>query len=325
MPIKAVVDVGTNSIKLLVMEGGPLGGTVAFDASRVVRLGEGTDESGVLADGAMERALRVTEEMARRARSLGADEIAAVGTQAMRRARNSGDFVRMVESRCGVSIRVISGGEEAAMSFGAVVSSSPSDAGEICLFDVGGGSSEVVRGSRAGVSFRWSVPVGALSLRDKFFAASVPDEPPRCEDVSAAAGYVRSLIRTELEGRFGGAPGPGCACVGVGGTITTLAAVKLGLEGEDRGALDGTALDAGEVERQIALYASLDSESRAGMIKGLPPERAGIILPGACVTRELMRFCGFGGLTVSGRGLRYGVMEAVFGISLGSPGSSGSR
>ncbi|MDR1916359.1 MAG: hypothetical protein LBQ58_07285 [Synergistaceae bacterium] len=318
MSTKAVIDVGTNSIKLLVADdssGGPL---VRFDGSVVARLGEGVGELGLLGDAAMSRALDVIADMADRARSMGADEIMAVGTQAMRRAKNSADFIRMVESRCGVYIRVIDGDEEAYLSFRAAIASLPHEEGDvspICLFDVGGGSSEIVRGDGKSVLFRRSVPVGALSLRDKFFITNkerqLSGEANVNEDIlGVAADYIRSLLELECGGEFGKTPGRGGLCVGVGGTITTMAAVRLGLEGENYGLQCGVFLDMREVERQIALYSSSDESSR-GMIKGLPPERADIILPGACIIKALMRFCGFDKLAVSSHGLRHGVMDTI--------------
>ncbi|MDR3331637.1 MAG: Ppx/GppA family phosphatase [Synergistaceae bacterium] len=313
MPVKAVLDVGTNSIKLLVMERTDEETRILSDWNIVARLGEGYEASGVLDTDAMERTAAAIEEMSREARSLGADEIAAVGTQAMRRARNAPLFIRDVEARCGVSIRAISGDEEAELSYMAASDSLECEGRTVLVFDVGGGSSEIVRGLGADIEQRCSLPVGALSLHRMFFGGDGPAAP---DSLSRAGSYARTIIgesgtvaemRTSL-------PADGLLCAGTGGTITTLAAVKLGLGAYVPEEISGSTLDKGEIQRQIDLYSSMSVPERA-RIPGLNPSRADIILPGACIVRELLGFFRSERLTVSDRGLRFGVMKKRFGIS----------
>lgn len=305
---KAVIDIGTNSIKLLVMEDMPGGAAVLRDRAEIARLGEGSAESGRLSEEAIARSIAVIKHMALEARSLGSDAVLAIATQAVRGASNAGRFKKLVCRECGCDLHVISGDEEAGLSFRAVLRALPKDAREICAFDVGGGSTEIVIGGMSGISYRRSVPIGALSLHDEFFRESGCAVPG--ETLEAASDRVRMALGS----KEASVPGSSTAA-GVGGTITTLAAVALSLESYDAAKVSGTELSIAEIGRQIGLFASLSVPDRARGIKGLDPKRADIILAGACIVRELLLFARKGTLTVLDRGLRYGVMEKYFGIS----------
>ncbi|MDR1580910.1 MAG: Ppx/GppA family phosphatase [Synergistaceae bacterium] len=302
-PVKAVIDVGTNSVKFLAAA--PRGGTLSVltDEVKITRLGEGQGRRGAFGMKPMERTAAAIEVFARLALGYGADAgaIVAVGTQAMRTASNAGEFKIMVKKRCGLDIRVISGDEEASLSFRAASLNMPREA---VVFDVGGGSSEAAFGSGGLLSWRCSVPIGALVLYERFFASS---PGPYGMD---AVGACRTFAASEIRAYMDGAPSPreGCDCAGVGGTFVTLASVSAG---GPRGREAGASLTSGEVERQIALYASMNCESRKN-IPGLRAERADIILPGACIAASLMDIFALGRLTVSARGLRHGVMDSMF-------------
>lgn len=301
--VKAVIDVGTNSVKLIAAAlcGGSL--SVLSDELKITRLGEGQGRRGAFGAEAMERTASAIEGFARRALACGAEEIAAVGTQAMRTASNAGEFKLMVLKRCGLDIRVISGDEEAALSFGAASRAMPRDA---AVFDVGGGSSEAAFGRDGSLFWRRSVPLGALVLYEKFFASTAG---PYGRDILDAG---RAFAASEFRAYIGGVPAPreGRDCAGVGGTFAALASV---FKSGPRGAADAL-LRRGEVERQIALYASMDCESRK-KIPGLEAGRADIILPGACIAAALMDLFGFDRLAVSKRGLRHGVLDSMFDAS----------
>jgi exopolyphosphatase/guanosine-5'-triphosphate,3'-diphosphate pyrophosphatase len=253
----------------------------------------------------MERTALVIEDMAGNAFALGADKITAVGTQAMRHARNAGEFVLFVISRCGVEIRVISGEEEAETSFLAALTI-PEYAGECLVLDVGGGSSELALGSPAGLAYRCSVPAGALSLHRRFFRDIACGGPVGREVLNEARRFVKKAAENcGFTIRLSAA-----RCVGIGGTVTALASVFLGLCEAERGRADGSVLTAFEIERQIALYASMDSDGRK-KIKGMTAGRSDIVLPGACAVKALMDIGGMKSLTVSGRGLRHGLMAKI--------------
>jgi exopolyphosphatase/guanosine-5'-triphosphate,3'-diphosphate pyrophosphatase len=302
--IEAVMDVGTNSVKLLVSELSPEKETELADRVEITRLGEGTDETGELSREAMERTARVIEDMAGQAFDLGAVRITAVGTQAMRNARNAGEFIRFVKSRCGVDIRVISGEKEAETAFLAALTAGYP--GELLVLDVGGGSSELAFGSPSSSVYRRSVPVGALSLYKRFFSGVPLGGPVGRETLEGACRFVRDAA--VKGGIFGGS----CPtrCIGIGGTVVTMASVYLGLSESESGRADGSVLTAFEMERQMALYASMNSEERK-RIRGMIPGRADIVLPGACVVKVLTELGGVKEITVTGRGLRHGLMAEI--------------
>jgi exopolyphosphatase/guanosine-5'-triphosphate,3'-diphosphate pyrophosphatase len=313
MSINAVIDVGTNSIKLLVADCADGNLRVLSDRNVITRLGEGYEQSGELDGAAMTRSLDAIADMAGEARSLGARGIMAVGTQALRGSRNSSNFIKSVESACGVSIVTIDGDEEARLSYaGAVGSLGRSElTGGLLVFDVGGGSSEIISGDGLEIKRCRSLQFGALSLHRGFFEdipAPIPNDAREC-----ARSYVRSLLEDDAAvSLIREEDGAGSAsCVGAGGTITALAAVMMELDPYDPSRTNGSRLEIGEVERQIELYSSMATQARR-KIKGLTPKRADIILAGACIVGELMEFFGAKNITVSNCGLRYGAMEKFF-------------
>jgi exopolyphosphatase/guanosine-5'-triphosphate,3'-diphosphate pyrophosphatase len=318
MPVNAIIDVGTNSIKLLVADctGGNM--SVLLDRNEITRLGEGYEQSGELEGAAMSRSLEAIAEMAGAARALGAHEIAAVGTQALRGSRNSPDFIKSVKSACGVSIVVIDGDEEARLSYAAAAGflsrldrlGRPALEGGVLVFDIGGGSSEIISGDGPEIKRCCSMRFGALSLHRRFFE-NAPDPVP-ADTMERACGCVRSMLGGDADASGIKEDGVWAEqCAGTGGTITTLAAVMLELDPYDPSAVTGSRIETGELERQIELYSSMMTKDRV-KIKGLDPKRADIILAGACIANELMRFFGAKAITVSDHGLRYGAMEKFF-------------
>jgi exopolyphosphatase/guanosine-5'-triphosphate,3'-diphosphate pyrophosphatase len=312
MSVNAIIDVGTNSIKLLVADYIDGNLAVLSDRSVITRLGEGYEQSGELSCAAMTRSRDVITDMAGEARALGARGIAAVGTQALRGSRNSSDFIKSVESACGVSIVVIDGCEEARLSYAAAAGSlcGLTLAGGILVFDVGGGSSEIISGVGSEIKRCCSLRSGTLSLHRRFFE-NAPDPVP-IDVIECAGSYVRSLLEGDIsvssikDDKIGTEP-----CAGTGGTITTLAAVMLELDPYDPSRATGSRIETGELERQIKLYSSMRTKDRV-RIRGLDPKRADIILAGACIANELMMFFGISAITVSDRGLRYGAMMKKF-------------
>ena len=311
MKPKAVVDVGTNSIKLLIagMCDGEL--DVLTDRMEITRMGEGLSKAGKISPEAFERSLRTIEGMCGDARDAGAERVSIVGTEGLRRAGNADLFARRVQEVCGSRLHVISGTEEADLSYRAakgVIRQPVSKDEKLCLFDIGGGSSELVVGDMARVLSRCSLPIGALVLHDRCFANNdVPVGKPLLDEA-----FV--VVRTAFEKKMPFADLPDrnrLVGIGVGGTVTTMGAVMLGLSDYDASRVDGCTLARDEVERQIALYASMSPVQRREIV-GLPLERADIILAGACILRVSMDYCNVESIAVSDRGLRYGVMERLF-------------
>lgn len=313
MSVNAVIDIGTNSIKFLIVKEIDGANDILVDHNEIVRLGERVQETGLLSDEAMTRALSVMRDMVGEARRFGAARIVAVGTQALRISLNAREFVESIETQTGVHIDIIDGKEEADLSFLAAFSSLENDTPgcrRLCMFDVGGGSSEIVLGAAHGHVSRHSLPVGALTLHDMFFRRVERVEDNRAA-VADVAEYIRALLKAEYPGNEKGSLFD--CCIGIGGTIVTLASVMLALDTFDSAAISGVQLSVGEIDRQIALFASMCPENSSG-IRGLDAKRADIILAGACIVREMLAHFGFSSLVVNNRGLRYGVMMKCFGL-----------
>ncbi|MDR2528134.1 MAG: Ppx/GppA family phosphatase [Synergistaceae bacterium] len=295
--VKAVIDVGTNSIKFLAAEKTGAGGIrVLKDANNVARLGRGLRETGRLAPDALERAAAMVEEYAEAARGLDASEIALVGTMALRVAENTPAFAQRVSELARLDLRVISGEEEARLSY--IAATLGMDDRSLVTFDVGGGSTELVFGRGETILRKFSLDLGALWLTERFFI----DDPVALGSVEAADALIKKGL---TEGGVSG--GRGSSLVGMGGAVTTLASVKRGMTEYDSAAIQNSTLTMGDVAAQIADYAEKTLEER-GRVAGLHPRRVDVILAGACVVRAIMDTLGVQELTVSVWGLRHGLM-----------------
>jgi exopolyphosphatase / guanosine-5'-triphosphate,3'-diphosphate pyrophosphatase len=299
----AVIDVGTNSVKFHLGERAADGEwQTLVDRAELTRLGEGLDETGELQDGPIERTVAAIAGMADEAARNGVEALAAVGTAGLRLAPNRGLFLEAVHERAGIEVEVITGEEEGRLAYLAVKSGLGLGHGSLVVFDTGGGSSQFTLGQGERVDERFSLNVGATRFTERYGLDGVVSD-----DRLAAATAAIAADLARLDGR--GAPD---TLVGLGGTITNLAAVSHGLRAYDPAVVDGSILALAEVERQIELYRTRTSEQRRGLA-GLQPERAGVILAGACIVRTVISKLGRDSLTVSDHGLRHGLLVERFG------------
>ena len=299
----AVVDVGTNSVKFVIGERAGAGSwTTVVDRAEVTRVGEGLDETGELQKAPMARTVDAIAGMVEEARRDGVEEIAAVGTAGLRIASNSSVFVDAVRERTGIEIEVISGEKESRLAYLAVTSALDLGDGTLAVFDTGGGSSQFTFGRAREVEERFSVNVGAVRFTERFGLDGVVGE-----DVVADALDTIAADLSQLDDR----PPPDML-VGMGGAVTNMAAVSHGLATYDPSVVQGTVLDAAEIDRQIELYRARTADQRRE-IPGLQPKRAEVILAGACVVRTVLGKLGRDSLTVSDRGLRHGLLAERFG------------
>jgi exopolyphosphatase/guanosine-5'-triphosphate,3'-diphosphate pyrophosphatase len=304
MPRYAMIDVGTNSVKFHVGERAADGRwTTVVDRAEVTRLGEGLAATGgEFSPEAMERTAAAIAEMTAEAKRNGAATIAAVGTMGMRTARNSEAFIDDVARLAGVRIEVISGAEEGRLAYLAVKSVLGLAAGSMVIFDTGGGSSQFTFGRGATVTEQFSVNVGAVRFTEKYGLGGLVSRVELQRAMDAMGADLARLDGTE-------APD---ALVGMGGAVTNLTAVMLGLATYDPNAVQGARLSRAEVERQIELYCSRPTETRREIV-GLQPKRADVILAGACIVRTVMVKLRKDSLSVSDRGLRHGLLVDRFG------------
>ena len=300
----AVIDVGTNSVKLHLGERRPDDTwSVVVDRAIVTRLGEGLDATGALGPEPMDRTLEAIAALAEEAREAGAAAIAAVGTAGLRAATNAAEFVSAAESRCGVRIEIIPGEEEGRLAYLAATTGLGLPPGSLVVFDTGGGSSQFTFGDEDAVREQFSVPVGAVRLTERFgLDRAVSDEALR---------DTLDLIASELD-RLDDRPAPD-VLLGMGGALTNLAAVEQGLAVYDPDAVHGTRLDRAAIDRQIELYRTRSADERRTIV-GLQPNRAEVVLAGACVVRVVLTKLGCDSLVVSDRGLRHRLIADRFGL-----------
>jgi exopolyphosphatase/guanosine-5'-triphosphate,3'-diphosphate pyrophosphatase len=277
----AVVDLGTNSTRLLVadVEGGRV--RELDRRSNVTRLGEGVDASGRLADHAIERVLGVVADYREAIDSLGAERVVAVATSAVRDAANRDALLGPLRERFGVEARTISGDEEARLTFlGATSGRGVGD--RTMVLDIGGGSTEVVVG-HAGREPEFHVSTRAGSVRQT--ERHLPSDPPPPDEITAAADEVRAIFAAEVpdEVRAGVERG-----IAVAGTVTSLAAIDQKLEPYDPARVDGYELGLGACEQMLAMLAAMPLNRRRE-VPGLHPDRAPTIVAGALILIQAMR------------------------------------
>jgi exopolyphosphatase/guanosine-5'-triphosphate,3'-diphosphate pyrophosphatase len=302
-PRYAVIDVGTNSVKFHVAEQRDEGSWQPLvDRAEVTRLGEGLAESGTISEAAVERTGAAIAGMVEEAGRHHARAMVAVGTAGLRSAGNRDAVVAALEGRSAVHVTVISGEEESRLAYLAVRADLGSEDGALVVFDTGGGSSQFTFGHGDEVEDRFSVNVGAARFTERFGL----DHAISSETLDDAVDAIRAdLSRLEQK------PAPD-ALVGMGGAVTNMTAVSLRLDPYDPDAVQGATLTRDEVDRQIELYRTQDSEARRSIV-GLQPGRAEVILAGACIVRTVMELLSQERLTVSDRGLRHGVLQEHFG------------
>jgi exopolyphosphatase / guanosine-5'-triphosphate,3'-diphosphate pyrophosphatase len=297
----AAIDLGTNTVRLLVVEASGSQWHTLHEEQRVTRLGEGQATAGTLQPIPMTRTAATVAEFARRALSLGVDDVRIVATSAVREAANGSEFAALVRSLAGRELSVISGEEEARLTLLGVSDGLPTLGGSFLLFDVGGGSTEFVV-ARAGMSAALlSLRLGVVELAERFLDPG-PVDPERYRTMTAeieaklAAGLTRDILHH-------GAP----TLVGSAGTVTTLAALDLGLEAYDADRVHGHRLTRTAIETLQARLGALRLQERAAL-PCLEPGRADLIVPGSAICLAIMGTLGFEDLVVSDRALREGVL-----------------
>lgn len=279
----AAIDCGTNSIRLLVADVDPVAGTLT-DVVRemeVVRLGQGVDKTGRLAPEALERTLEATRRYAETCRELGAERVRFVATSASRDAENRQDFVDGVVAAIGVEPEVVSGDEEARLSFrGATSVLGAGHAAPYVVVDLGGGSTEVVLGTDT-PDAACSMDVGCVRMTERHLTL----DPPTADQLDAA----RADVRAALDAAALVVPlGRARTLVGLAGTVTTVTAHALGLERYDRDRINGSVLT---VEQTLAACDDLVVRSREerAALGFMHPGRVDVIAAGALVWSEVVR------------------------------------
>lgn len=293
--VKAVIDIGTNSVLLLLGSRDGSGAVrIARDEARVARLGEGVARRGSLLPEAIDRTVAVLAEYRNLADEAGAP-IEAVATEGLRLARDKDLFLDRAREALGVPVRMISGDEEARLSYLSVAREHP-EVGAMRVIDIGGASTELAVGHGDVVDGVVSHKIGSVRLTE----AHVAHDPVLPGEVLA----IESAARRAFESQ----PLPAHdELYGLAGTVTTTAALLLGLDAYDRGRIDGTRWSVAEI---VGLRDTLASESLEvrGQRPCLPPGRADVVVAGLSILGVALSHCGAKTLVVRDRGLRYALL-----------------
>jgi exopolyphosphatase/guanosine-5'-triphosphate,3'-diphosphate pyrophosphatase len=288
----ATIDIGTNTTLLLVARPGKGGETEVLDQqAEITRLGRGIGTDAKLGAEGIARTLEVLRRYAVIAGRHGAP-IAAIGTEALRRAPNAAEFL--------VPAAAILGGP-VELTFRSVAESFPAEvaSGRVAMVDLGGGSTEVIVSERGAVRFRHSFPVGSVRLHERHIHHD-PAAPAEIAAVERDVSVTLEEARRELQ------RAPLQLLVGVAGTVTSLAAMSMDLSTYDPARVHGSRLGAVALDQQIARLSGATQPERERMA-GLDPRRADVILAGALLLREIVRMARIPEVRVSDRGIRWGL------------------
>jgi exopolyphosphatase/guanosine-5'-triphosphate,3'-diphosphate pyrophosphatase len=302
----AALDVGSNSVRLLVAEFDPVAGLSVIDEVKdQPRLAQGLAATGRLDDAAIERALQALRRMRDVCDRRGVRRLSAVATAAVREASNGAEFVARVREELGIPLRVIDPETEAALSYRSVAHHFQLDDSRTLVADIGGGSLELIGAVNGLVELSQSLPLGAVRLTELYLGDG--------RDGIAGLRKLRSQIRKQLRRGVGEREWSAARVIGSGGTFTNLARMAVSRRG---GApvemVHGLSLSTAEVEHLLEWLATKTPDQRRA-IPGLNPQRADIILAGVAVCAELLAFAGARSITVSAYGLREGLLLEMAG------------
>jgi exopolyphosphatase / guanosine-5'-triphosphate,3'-diphosphate pyrophosphatase len=304
----AAIDIGTNSVLLLIAETRGERVEALVERATITRLGQNVDKTRRLSPEACTRTLNCLEQYAHILDQMHVERLAVVGTSAMRDAEGGDDFLSDAERVLGTRPRVIDGTEEAHLSYAGALSGL-AVSGEVVVCDVGGGSTEIISGTvtaaTRSVSSAVSLDVGSVRL----FERHVRSDPPTFEQLQAVREDIQKALAQVPR------PHPGATLVGVAGTITTLAALEQGLVRYDPALVHGAKLERAIVQR-LLLRLRVLSVAQRKTLPGLEPARADVIVTGAAIAVELLAWSGANELLVSDRGVRWGL---ILGMLAGEP------
>ena len=301
----AVVDIGTNSTRLLIADAAD--GRITAELVRhtdVTRLGAGVDSGGRLADDAMQRVYSMLERYRPEIDAHGVDVALAVLTSAVRDATNGAEFAATVEARFGLRAHVLSGDEEARLTFlGATSERNPSDPTPTLVVDIGGGSTELVIGTGREVAFHVSTQAGVVRQTERHLHT----DPPTDSELAELAGDVEGVLARAAPPNSRDAVRHAIA---VAGTATSLAAIAQDLEPYDPHLVHGYVLGAAQCEQILARLAALTLNERR-QVAGLHPDRAPTIVAGVVILLETLKLFGLDRVEVSEHDILRGATLAL--------------
>jgi exopolyphosphatase/guanosine-5'-triphosphate,3'-diphosphate pyrophosphatase len=310
---RAVIDVGTNSVKLLIADVAGREVQPVWEESKQTRLGRGFYETHRLQPEPIAKTAQAVAVFVRTARDQKTTSIRVVATSAARDAVNPGDLISAIESASGLKVEIISGEQEAEWAFQGVATDDELASRPLLLLDVGGGSTEFILGQGDQMHFRESFPLGTVRLME-----TIPhSNPPTMEELTDSRQWIRQFLTKNVRPKLGPAMEAEVKMssekkfqlVGTGGTTSILARIEAGLQEYDRDRIEATRLSLERMRWHVLRLWSLPLAERQQIV-GLPKKRADVILTGVLIYQEIMEQFGFSELRVSTRGLRFaGVMD----------------
>ncbi len=293
----AALDIGTNTVRVLVGDADRTRLHPVHRGLEITRLGRGVDRNKRFEAEAVQATVDVTARFCREARDAGAESIRVAGTSALRDAADRDAFAEAVERTTGCALEVLSGDQEGRLAYLGATAELPGD-GPFCVCDIGGGSTELIRGRRR-MEAVCSIDVGSVRVRERF----LPDDPPRPEQLAAAADFARGELA-----RAAGAVGltGSETLVGVAGTVTTIAALAAGLERYEPDAVHGMRLHADHIQAWTDRLGVMRVE-QIRQLATMDPGRADVICAGAVILREVCGL-GFGEILVSEHDILHGLI-----------------
>ncbi len=295
--IFSTIDIGTNTILMLTLQGEAGEGVrVLGDEHEIARLGKGVDATRTIMAETFDRVAGYLLRYRSIAEGLGSERIIAFGTSALRDARNREEFIAAMRERTGITIELLSGQEEAELTYRGALFGLPAGSGRYGVIDIGGGSTEIAHGVGSRLERGVSVDIGAVRVTERF----IPAFPPLSDQIDAARSYAREALQEAID-----LP-DAMTMVGVAGTVTTLGAIAIGMERFDADELNGARLTRPAIGRITSELASMPLDQ----IRAIPqvhPDRADVLLGGALILDEFMSHYDLSSITVSTRGVRYGV------------------
>lgn len=303
----AVIDVGTNTVKLTVGEKDKNGRIrVLADSANVSRLGENLDTEGMLQPQSQQRTIAAIANFIKTANDLRASNIRIVATSAMRDARNSQEFVSLVKSQLGIDLEILSEEDEGRLSYSSVASDPELGAykGTLAVVDIGGGSTEITFGEDSGIILSNSVRIGAVRLTERILKS----DPPDPDEIGKARALASESIREAAGAR------QASRIVQVGGSAVNVARIFKHVPPSMTSEVHGTILTPIEMRRMLDFLSGMSLEQKKTIV-GLEPDRADIILAGAIILDSVMSVLNASELLISTRGLRHGVLYEMLGSS----------
>jgi len=303
-PLRAVIDVGTNSVKLLVAQVSGRRVDPLHEVSEQTRLGSGFYETHRLQPATIERTARAVAEFARQAAEWSVVTTRVIATSAARDALNQDELLAAIRAASGLAVEVISGEQEADWAFRGV-GTTPRFAGQpLLIVDVGGGSTQFILGEGDHKQFGHSFRLGTVRLMERLSPSDppTPDEWERCR--TTLRDFLEQQVQQVIDSELRSFSSRAVQLVGTGGTASIMARMELRLASFDRERIEALPLTQEQVRRQRERLWSLPLLERK-KIAGLPADRADVILTGVAIYEVLMKLFGFPDLRVSTRGLRF--------------------